>query len=131
MRAAHIASKPPDTGLPSCGGSPRRKSPLPERTSIGGFRKREWHDQLGSKMIGIDTNILLRWLLDDSVAEDAPHQAALVSKLIVESKETFFVNHVVIAEAVWVLRHRAGQPKKAIAEILNRLLNSFNVKVDR
>jgi predicted nucleic-acid-binding protein len=82
-------------------------------------------------VIGIDTNILLRWLLADSIARDAPHQTDLVEKLIFESKERFFVNHVVIAETIWALRHKAGQSKAVIREILDRLLTSSNVEVDR
>jgi predicted nucleic-acid-binding protein len=83
-------------------------------------------------MIGLDTNILIRWLLDDSVdAEDAPAQTRLVSQLILESDERFFVNHVVIAETVWVLKNKAAQSKETVREIMGRLLASYNVEVDR
>jgi predicted nucleic-acid-binding protein len=83
-------------------------------------------------MIGLDTNILLRWLVtDEMVADDAPHQTELVSSTILESDETFFVNHVVLAETVWVLRNRVNQPKDVIDEIITRLLFSSDVEVDR
>lgn len=81
---------------------------------------------------GLDTNILLRWLLDDSIVkDDAPEQSDLVSDLILTSKEAFFVNHVVISETIWVLQNRAGRSKNVIAEIVTRLLLSTNVVVDR
>jgi predicted nucleic-acid-binding protein len=83
-------------------------------------------------MIGLDTNVLLRWLVtDDIIADDAPEQTELVSSVILESGETFFVNHVVLAETIWVLRNRASQSKEVISEIVDQLLRSSNVEVDR
>lgn len=80
-------------------------------------------------MIGLDTNILLRWLLDDSiVADDAPAQTDLVARTILESGETFFVNDIVLAETIWVLRNKVGQSRKVVEEIVNRLLGSTNVE---
>lgn len=80
-------------------------------------------------MIGLDTNILLRWLLDDSIiVDDAPTQTELVSRTILESGETFFVNDIVLAETIWVLRNKVGQSRKVVEEIVNRLLSSANVE---
>lgn len=81
-------------------------------------------------MIGLDTNILLRWLLDEAILpEDIKDQRALIARLIAGG-EIFFVNHVVIAETIWVLRNRAGQSKPEIASTMKRLLLSRNVRVD-
>ena len=83
-------------------------------------------------MIGLDTNVLLRWLIDESVwPDDAPGQARAARDLIVESGETFFVNHVVLIEMAWVLLNPMGQPKHVLVEIVERLLSSSNVVVDR
>lgn len=80
-------------------------------------------------MIGLDTNVLLRWLLDESIlADDAPEQSQLVSRTILESDEIFFVNHVVLAETIWVLQNKVGQSRKVIEEIVVRLLHSSNVE---
>lgn len=82
-------------------------------------------------MIGLDTNVLLRWLLDASIAIDnAPAQSELVTRTIMESGETFFVNHVVLAETIWVLRNKVGQSRKVIEDVITRLLNSSNVETD-
>jgi len=82
-------------------------------------------------VIGLDTNVLLRWLLDDSIiADDAPEQTELVSRTILESRETFFVNHIVLAETIWVLRNKVGQSRKVIEEIVDRLLHSANVETE-
>jgi predicted nucleic-acid-binding protein len=81
-------------------------------------------------MIGLDTNVLLRWLITDEIApDDAPDQTSLVSSIILESGETFFVNHIVLAETVWVLRNRAHRSKEVVSEIIDRLLLSSNVEV--
>lgn len=83
-------------------------------------------------MIGLDTNVLLRWLLDASIiADDAPAQTELVARTILESGETFFANHIVLAETIWVLRNKVGQSRKVIEEIVERLLCSVNVETEK
>ena len=52
-------------------------------------------------MNGLDTNILVRYLVDDD-----QRQSELVSRIIeagVEQGETFFISDVVVCELVWVL----------------------------
>lgn len=81
-------------------------------------------------MIGIDTNILLRWLIDDSIAcDDAPHQTDLVARAINDSKQTCFANTVVVAETLWVVASLLKQSREVQAEIVERLLISFNVRI--
>lgn len=81
-------------------------------------------------MIGLDTNVLLRWLIDDSIVpDDDPTQTDLVNHAILDSDDTFFVNHVVLAETMWVLRNRAGQSKELVCEIASRLLHTSNIEV--
>lgn len=77
-------------------------------------------------MIGLDTNILLRWLLDDDSASGQSDAA----RIILESNETFFVNNIVLAETVWVLRNKAGQSRKVIETIVLRLIASANVEME-
>jgi predicted nucleic-acid-binding protein len=80
-------------------------------------------------MIGIDTNVLLRWLVDAGTMDDAPDQTRVVEDLILHSEEQFFVNHIVIAETIWVLRNRMGQKKTIIRDIIERILHAANVTV--
>jgi predicted nucleic-acid-binding protein len=82
-------------------------------------------------VIGLDTNVLLRWLIDESIwPNDAPHQTQAIAQII-QSGETVFVNHVVIAETIWVLTQGMKQPKATVVDIINRLIESANVEVDR
>ena len=81
-------------------------------------------------MLGIDSNILLRILMMDTPgSHEAPHQFELVKEVVVESKDVFFVNHVVIAETIWILRQKLKYSKEAIAGAVNRLLHMSDVVV--
>ncbi len=67
-------------------------------------------------MIGLDTNVLVRYL----VADD-PDQLALVDRLVAEAVaagERLYLNSVVLAEAAWVLESVYGYRKAQILESL-------------
>jgi predicted nucleic-acid-binding protein len=71
-------------------------------------------------MIGLDTNLVLRLLLDDDV-----HQRRRIDALFAEKDAgpaSFFVNDIVLAETVWTLSSAYGQPKSAIAKAVRALL---------
>lgn len=71
-------------------------------------------------MIGIDTNVLLRLLLNDS-----PAQNKRIDNLLAEygqSEASVHIADVVLAETLWVLRTAYRQPKAALQEALSALL---------
>ncbi len=71
-------------------------------------------------MIGLDTNLVLRLLLDDDV-----HQRRRIDALFAENDagpSSFFINNIVLAETVWTLSSAYGQPKSAIAKTIRALL---------
>ena len=73
-------------------------------------------------MIGLVTNILVRYL-----AQDDAKQSAIVTKLIEEKydKEGYcFINHIVLCELVWVLQRAYKVNKKQIIEIIEQLLHT-------
>lgn len=81
-------------------------------------------------MIGIDTNILLRiFLADVSGENDATDELKLVLRMISNRTETYFVNHVVLAETIWVLRQKLKYGKEVIADVVLRLIRMTNVAV--
>ena len=81
-------------------------------------------------MIGIDTNILLRWLIDESIwPDDNPGQTEAVGQLLNNDSLRFFVNAMVLHETLWILTKPFKQPKRVIVEIIDRLLASSNVEV--
>lgn len=77
-------------------------------------------------MIGLDTNVLVRFLV-----EDDPGQTATAKELIeeiVERDERAFLSDVVLCELVWVLRSSYRLPKDQITETLHYLLRSRHLE---
>lgn len=82
-------------------------------------------------MIGLDTNVLLRWLIDETVwPDDAPEQTAQIAEMLARPDARFFVNAVVMAETVWVLAKPLAQRKAVLVSVIERLLNASNIVVD-
>ena len=79
-------------------------------------------------MIGIDTNVLVRY-----IAEDDPEQTALANKLIDQnsSKEKpVFITLLVICELVWVLSRAYKCNREQITEVLQNLLLTENFVIE-
>jgi predicted nucleic-acid-binding protein len=79
-------------------------------------------------MIGLDTNVLIRYL-----TRDDPAQSAAAIKLIrsLSSETPGFLSLVVVAETVWVLQSSYGFEKTQIEETLDILLRSQELSVER
>jgi predicted nucleic-acid-binding protein len=81
-------------------------------------------------MIGIDTNILLMLLLtDESEPDRITSQFSRVRELVMDSDDEFFINHVVLAETMWVLRQKAKFDKASIASAIRQMEGMQNVTV--
>jgi len=80
-------------------------------------------------MKGLDSNVIVRY-----VVQDDPRQSALASEFI-ENKCTTenpgFINTIVLCELVWVLKRAYKYPKDLIVEVLNTLLDSKELKVEK
>ena len=72
----------------------------------------------------IDTNLLLRYFLDDY-----PKKAKAVEKLFKSQKE-LLIPVMVISEIVWVLQSQYKQPKSEIIQKLKSLLVLENVAIE-
>lgn len=71
-------------------------------------------------MIGLDTNVLVRYL-----TQDDPRQARRATAVIengVRRGERFFLGTVVLCELVWVLRGAYDFNKETIVSVLDRIL---------
>lgn len=82
-------------------------------------------------MIGIDTNILLRWLIgpDEWNVGSSKAEIEIVERTILAKDASFFVNSVVVAETTWILEQKLKVGRAAICEIVDRLLYSINITV--
>lgn len=73
-------------------------------------------------MIGVDTNVLLRSLVQDDPAQGR-HVASLAER-IDRAEDHFFVDDVVLCETVWTLRTGYRLSRERIAEVLEELLET-------
>lgn len=79
-------------------------------------------------MIGIDTNVLVRYL-----AQDEPKQTAAATRLFesLTAATPAFVSQIVLAETVWVLQSRYAADLERIGQVVETLLRTDVVQVER
>lgn len=76
-------------------------------------------------MIAIDTNVLLRYLLQDDAK-----QAAKTNKLILGIEEVL-ITDVVLTETIWTLKgKRYGLSKEQIVDVIHALFAESNIKFE-
>ena len=73
-------------------------------------------------MIGLDTNVLVRDLVEDDDAQAA--RAASIIEGAAERDEKRFVASIVLCEVVWVLRAAHRKDRHEIARVLAALLRT-------
>lgn len=79
-------------------------------------------------MVGLDTNILVRFL-----TQDDPKQCVMVNKLMQEFEEknqNLWISLVVVCELVWVLESCYDQTKAEVNSALMQLLQVQQLKID-
>lgn len=76
-------------------------------------------------MIAIDTNVLLRYLLQDDAK-----QAAKTNKLILGTEEVL-ITDVVLTETIWTLKgKRYSLSKEQIVDVIHALFAESNIKFE-
>jgi predicted nucleic-acid-binding protein len=79
-------------------------------------------------MLGVDTNVLVRFLVrDDEVQFE---RAQKLIKLEVAAGCRVFISLLVLLETEWVLRSRYSLPKSLIIETISRLLDAADVRFE-
>src|SRR3989338_7493506 len=79
-------------------------------------------------MLGIDTNILVRFLVQDDEAQF--EKARKLIKREVSAGHRVFVNQLVLMETEWVLRSRYSVPKNQIIEAISGLLDATDIQLE-
>ena len=79
-------------------------------------------------MLGIDTNVLVRFLVRDD--EIQFEKARKLMRREVAAGHRVFVNQLVLMETEWVLRSRYVVPKNQIIEAISGLLNSTDIQFE-
>ena len=76
-------------------------------------------------MIAIDTNVLVRFLVEDD--EDQSARAASFIANAISNEETIFICDTVLVETVWVLSRSYRSTREEIASTVQKLLAARNV----
>jgi predicted nucleic-acid-binding protein len=77
-------------------------------------------------MIGIDTNILVRYFAQDDAAQSALANRAIAA---LSSDSPGFISHIVLCELMWVLESLYATKKAALVDILRTLLESDELAI--
>lgn len=76
-------------------------------------------------MIALDTNVVVRFLVEDDKTQSA--KAARLIDQAIARDQTLFVSEVVLCETVWVLRSSYRVSRAAVAEVLGQLLKATHL----
>ncbi len=79
-------------------------------------------------MIGLDTNLLVRYIVQDDLDQARVATAILESQCTVE--DPGFVNCIVLCELVWVLESSYRYPKNLIAQKIEDLLKVGELEIE-
>lgn len=79
-------------------------------------------------MLGIDTNVLVRFLVRDDAIQF--EKARKLIKREVAAGHRIFVNQLVLMETEWVLRSRYVASKNQIIEAISGLLNATDIQFE-
>ena len=75
-------------------------------------------------MIGLDTNVLVRYLTQDDKAQ------SLAATRLIENGNTFFINTIVLCELAWVLESCYDLKKDDLANILKKILSTRQFTIE-
>ncbi len=79
-------------------------------------------------MIGLDTNVLVRYIVRDD-----PKQTAVATELIEKRctpENPGWINLIVACEVTWVLKSVYGRPREDIAGVIETILTSNELNVE-
>jgi len=79
-------------------------------------------------MLGVDTNVLVRFLVRDDEAQF--EKARKLIRREVAAGRCVFVSQLVILETEWILRSRYSLPKSLIIEAISGLLEATDVQFE-
>ena len=80
-------------------------------------------------MIGLDTNVLARYYIDDESDDEAKRQH-LAAKKLLESGKPLFISKTVILEFEWVMRGYYKFEQQEISSVFNHLLSHGSIEIE-
>ncbi len=79
-------------------------------------------------MIGLDTNVLIRYIVQDDPAQSRKASAFIAARISAETPG--YINAVVLCEVVWVLKRAYHYDKKIICGIVRQILQTRELVVE-
>ena len=79
-------------------------------------------------MIGLDTNVLVRHLVQDDPAQSRKASSLIARECTRDSPG--FINRVVLCELVWVLESAYGYHKETIVGVLEKVLRTSQFQIE-
>ena len=79
-------------------------------------------------MIGLDTNVLVRYLTQDDPAQSAQANALIEQQL--SAAEPGIIGHIVLCEVDWVLSRAYGYTREQVADALAALLTCREFQIE-
>ena len=80
-------------------------------------------------MIGLDTNVLARYYIDDAGDAQAKRQR-LAARRLIESGQALMVSKTVVLELEWVMRGYYGFSQADVASVMRHILGMTHVTVE-
>jgi predicted nucleic-acid-binding protein len=80
-------------------------------------------------MIGLDTNVLARYFIDDEADAEAQRQR-LAARRLIESGRPLMVSKSVVLELEWVMRGYYGFDHGEVASVMRYLLEQAHITVE-
>jgi predicted nucleic-acid-binding protein len=80
-------------------------------------------------MIGLDTNVLARYYIDDDADTEAQRQR-LTARRLIESGQPLMVSKSVILELEWVMRGYYSFGQAEVASVMRHLLEQAHIAVE-
>jgi len=80
-------------------------------------------------MIGLDTNVLARYYIEDDADKEALRQR-LAARRLIESGQPLMVSKSVILELEWVMRGYYGFTPVEVASVMQHLLAQAHIEIE-
>ncbi|MDP1650625.1 MAG: type II toxin-antitoxin system VapC family toxin [Rubrivivax sp.] len=80
-------------------------------------------------MIGLDTNVLARYYIDDEADAEAQRQR-LAARRLIDSGQALMVSKSVVLELEWVMRGYYGFARAEVASVMRHLLDQTHITVE-
>ena len=81
-------------------------------------------------MIGLDTNVLARYFVDEADADRATAAQRQAARQLIESGQELFLPKTVALEFAWVLRGYYGFAVESVLQVFEQLLNHTCLSVE-